>query len=610
MQGSVGYSQNFSATDSEVDRPWLRQDGIRWLELIVRARPADWARTTARLDTVMRRSTRDPEEQRLGLQPFGRGFSNLRERSAGTMFALMGMLAGLLAIACANAANLLLARAAARRRELALRIAVGASRGRLVQQLLVESLIMAALAGGLGLLVAPGVAEALLRMATGVRIGDLPFAAPIDGPVLLFGVAVSLGTSLAVGLAPALRATEVDLRGALRSGAGTGGAERTRPARILVVSQVSLSLILLFVAGLFLRSLDNLMRVELGFDKEHLISVSMSPRMGGFAPPELAPLYRRLVERVEALPGVRSAAVATSRLASGDRSRSDKVISGYQKQRGEEVVIQENRVGPHYFSTLGLALLAGRDFDDHDFAGGVPVAIVNQAFAGRYFSDRSPLGQHLGEDRPDVEIVGVVRDARVNDVREDPLPMVYYPLRGPAYASSLDVRTTADPRWLSDRLKRAIAAAEPRLPLERVRTLSQQVDGTLNSDRAAARLTATLGLLALALACFGLYGVISHAVARRTAELGVRLALGAPRGRVLWMILGDALRLVGLGLLLGLPLALAASRLLSTQLFAVGIEAPLALGVMAALATVAAAAALAPAWRASRLDPMVALRCE
>jgi len=626
MQADLHYAQNFSAAaDAEPDRPWTPQAGIQWLDVVVRtAAPA--GREAAALNAafrphVLEAATRIEDEterrlaidRRLALQPFAHGASNLRERFRAPMFALMAMTLVLLSIACANTANLLLARATSRQREMAMRLSLGASRGRVVRQLLTESLILGTLAAALGLVLAPIASELLVRMTVGVQSGPLPFSVAVDWRVLVYTALVSLATSALFGVAPAWHATDVALADALRASARNiprGG--RGRLSRALVVLQVALSLLLVVAAGLFLRSLQNLQAAPLGLETTHVVSASINPVLGGYQPEEWMPLYERLVDAAEQLPGVRSASIAMCGLMANCRSSvGGLTISGYQSQPGEEVMLQENYVGPKYFDTVGMTLVEGRRFTERDRTHPESVAIINEAAARRYFANRSPIGQRYGEDRPTVEIVGVVRDARVNTVREAAAPMAFYPIEPAIVAGTLELRTAGDPRAVVAAIRKTISQTEPRLPVDRVSILADQADTTLRQDRLIARLTALLGAMALALASLGLYGILSYRVRQRTAELGIRFALGASRPAVLLAVVRESLGLVLAGLALGVPLALGASRLASALLYEVSPAHPWTLvSAVIVLLTVGAVAGAAPAWRAAHVDPMTALRNE
>lgn len=626
MQATVGYAQNFSSENGDGARPWLLQRQIRWLDVLLRAddrqRPAALS-TLAQThrQTLASEVAEDPwrrrqlEQQRLGLEPFARGFSSLRGRFLSPLLVLMGMVGVLLLIACANTANLLLARGARRQRELALRLSLGATRGRLVQQLATEALVLAVIGTLLGLLLAPAAAELLIRMVTGTEAARLPFDVGLDGRVVLFTALVGLGTSLLFGLQPALRSTRPQVASTLRAGARGVVGGGSRPAKVLVMAQVALSLVLVVGAGLFLRSLRALHTMDVGFARDHLVSVGFSAgRPGGSAadPGQSDQLHRRLVQRALALPGVRAASVAACGLVSNCRSTSNHLsVSGYQRAPGESISARINRVGPGYFQTVGIPLVAGRDFADTDGANAPSVAIVNEAFARRYFDGRPAVGQRYGGGTPRILIVGVVKDARTSLVQEAPLPTVYHPLaQDPVGGAALEVHTAGDPGVLAASLRRVLAA-EPGLTIERVRTIAEQVERSLTQERALARLTTVLGLLALGLACIGLYGLMSYAVASRTAEIGIRTALGATSAQVRGMVLGESLRLVAVGLAAGVTLVLLVGPLIADQLHGVAAT-DLGTLLLSALVLllVATVAAYLPARRASRVDPLVALRAE
>ncbi len=626
MQADIHYAQNVSADNARLEQPWMPQDNIRWLEIVLRAPRPDGVEAAALnavlraqlLEAASRVAASEQErnrflDRRLILEPFAQGSSILRDRFRAPLFALLAMTALLLLIACANTANLLLARAAARQREMAIRLSIGASRARVIGQLLTESVIFGAMAAAVGLAVAPLASELLVRMTIGADSGPLPFSVGIDGRLLAFTALVSVLTSLLFGLAPAWRATDLTLGEALKSTArGVHRGGRASLARSLVVVQVAMSLLLIVGAGLFLRSFQNLATLPLGFEREHLVSAWISPGTADYKRADLPGLYRRLIDAAEGLPGVQSAAVSMCGLMTGCRANVDGlIISGYESQPGERVVVQENRVGPHYFATVGMQLVEGRDFEARDVRDPATVAIVNEAAVRKYFKNRSAIGQRIGEDQADIEIIGVVRDARVNSVREAVVPMAYYPLEPDEYASTLDVRTVSDPRGIADALRKVVATVDPNLPLDRVTMIAEQAGSTLRQERLIARLTTVLGLLALGLACLGLYGVMSYGVKQRTSELGIRFALGASRPRVLWTVLRESLALIGVGVAIGLPLVFAASQLVGAMLFDVTPTNPATLVASTLLLlAVGALSGYLPAWRASRVDPIAALRDE
>jgi predicted permease len=369
-------------------------------------------------------------------------------------------------------------------------------------------------------------------------------------------------------------------------------------------------LLLTVGAGLFARSFGNLTALPLGVE-EQVLWVPISPGTAGYDPKELPTLYRRILDRVTALPGVQSATIAMCGVMTGCRSAADGLaIEGYTAQPGEQLVVQENRVGDHYFATVGMRIVAGRDFTTADIGSGKPIAIVNEAMVKRYFNGGDAIGKRFGYDQADTEIIGVVRDARVNTVREPVPPMAFYPFTAsPGFVGSMHVRSVGNPETTGQEIQKALRELEPKLPVDRARTIASLAAATLRQERLIARLTTVLGGLALALACLGLYGLMAYAVKQRTAELGIRFALGAPRPRVLWMVFRESLMLMAAGLAIGIPLVAAISRLIGRLLFDVSPSDPTILGAaVLALLAVGALSSYLPAWRASRVDPLTALR--
>jgi len=628
MQFDVRYQQHFSASNSDQAKPWVPQEGIRWLDIVLRAKAgAETSAASASVNSVFQQwvaqeaeTIGDLKERKLFLQrklildPFNRGFSDVRRDFAAPLSVLMAMVALVLLVACANIANLLLARGAARQREIAVRLSAGAGRFRLIRQLLTESVLLSSIGAALGLLVAYWGSAVLVRMAAGMNGGSPPIRVGVDSRVLLFTMGLAVATGIVFGLAPAFRVTLVELNTAFKASSSVlQGGSRMSFTKLLVASQVALSLLLVVGAGLFGRSLGNLLRLDSGFDRQHLMTVEIDSQSVGYSQAQLAGTCRRLVERVEAVPGVRSAAIAGCGLSNHCYSFEDGLqITGYQAQPGEQMLVQGNFVGPEYFSTVGMQLLEGREFNDRDTQKSPVVAIVNEAMVRRYFAGRSALGQRFGSATPDREIIGIVRDARVSSVQESPVPMAYYSFsQVMAPPEAIEVRTAADPRWSAVEVRKSVADVDPNLPIRSIIPLSDQVDNNLFAERMVAFLTSMFGALALGLACFGLYGVMSYAVARRTPELGIRMALGAPGRRLLWSVLWESLTLVGVGLAFGLPAVLAASRLVSGLLFGLTANDPLTILVSTLiLLVVATLAALVPARRASKLDPLVALRYE
>jgi predicted permease len=627
MQADVRYSQNYTADDAEPDKPWFGQSGIRWLDIVLRAARPD-GREAVALNAAFQQSVLEEADritdttqrqlflkQRLVLESFAHGSSTLRQRFLAPLLALMAMVSLLLLIACANTANLLLARATARQREMAVRLSIGASRGRVIQQLLTESVLLAVIAGSIGLVLAPWASDVLVRLTLGVVTGPTPLVADIDGRVLTFTVIVSLLTSLVFGLAPAWRTTDLNVAAALKGNGSRGvhDGSRLTLAKLLVVSQVSLSLLLVVAAALFAQSFRNLLHIDVGFAQHQLVSVRFDTRNVAYTPNELPELSRRLIDGVQSVPGVRSASFAMCGLMSGCRSNVDGLhIAGYQAQPNEQVMVQENRVGPAYFATVGMRLVAGRGFDERDSAATSKVAVVNEAMVRRYFRDRPAIGQRFGYDAPDTEIVGVVQDARVNASREAAAPMAFHPLtQGPVGLSVLEVRIVGDADALVPTLRATVSAIAPGLPIDAIVPTAVQARRGLSQERLVAGLTSIVGSLALGLASLGLYGLMSYAVKRRTAELGIRMALGASRSSVLRMVFGESLLLVSAGVIIGVPIVLTAARLVSNLLFEVKADDPMTIAMAAAtLIAVGIVSGYLPAQRASRVEPAVALRAE
>ena len=420
-----------------------------------------------------------------------------------------------------------------------------------------------------------------------------------------------------------MRATGIDLTPALKEGARSllGHASRFGLAKALVVLQVALSLLLLVGAGLFVRSLRNLESQDLGFSPQHVLLVGIDPRIAGYKQAQLPSFYRLVQERVEAIPGVRSASLAAYGLESGStQSESIRRVQGYVRKPREPMVAQITTVGQRYFETVGMTLLVGRGFGPQDSETSPKVAVINETMARYYFGRENPIGKRFAFDEPglgaDLEIVGVTKDARYNNLREETPHMVYLPaFQHPEYLHELEVRSLGNPTSVAQDVRRALTEIDSKLPVIRVTTLSERVDGSLNQERLIAQLSSFFGGLALLLACVGLYGIMSYAVARRTSEIGIRMALGAQRGNILGMVLRETLLLVLIGLALGIPAALAATRLagslISSLLFKLKAADPVTITIATlVMIVIALLAGYLPARRASRVDPMVALRYE
>ena len=572
-----------------------------------------------------------PAQARVELAPAERGFSPQRESFRQSLAILMIAVGLVLLIACANIANLLLARSASRQRELVVRLAIGASRGRVARQFLTESMLLS-FAGGLVGLIAAQWATATL--AAFVRSGPVTNAAATasmdldvrpDATILVFTATLCLVTGVLSGLAPAFRGSNVSLSPALSGrGANAGGlGGRFAIGKLLVVSQVALSIVLLIGAALFAQTLRNLTTQDLGFDREHVLLVWTLPGQTDSRGAGAADLWRRAIDRLSALPGVLSAAASNQGILNG--SEVGGLTGPALRLDGEPgppsgVPGFRSFVTPGFFNALGTPLVAGRDFTERDTAAAPRGVIISEAMARHYFGQRPALGHRIWfpEDTSSpTEIIGVVKDFAGGSPRETGRS-------GPTYFSYRDkeaarrlrsmmiaVRTAGDPLAMAARIRQELRDVELQLPVLRIDTVEQQLNDVLVQERLIALVSTFFGSLALLLASVGLYGVISYAVARRTAEIGVRLALGATRGRLLRTILVESLTLVAAGLAIGVPIALALTRLAGARLFGVSPVDPLTIAAASMLMTlVAAVASFFPARRAARVDPMVALRCD
>ncbi len=612
MQPIVQYTQSFSADGADFSRPWLPQSQIWWLHVVARVPPEQAAATAGRFNASL--SALVGRDAGIALQPFARGFSRFRQQFSTPLLMLMVMASLVLLTACANVANLLLARAISRQRDLAVRMAIGAGRARLLHHLLTESALLVAMAGVAAVLFARWSGDLLLRVATASTDGPPPFAVPIDLRVLAFAAGVAFVSVLVFGVWPAWRATRVDVVTALKTNgrAMTGGT--ARPARALVVLQVALSLVLVTGTGLFARSFQKLLHVDLGFQSERLLTIGIDPRLSGTQPDALPAVYGRVLDTVAGVTGVESAALAMCGLQGPCAMQDGYRVEGYQPAENEVVAFSVDVVSPGYFFTTGMPLLAGRALSEADRAGTVPVAVVNRALAARYFGDwRQAIGRRFGFDAPDTEIVGIVEDARgLADLKARAVPSAFMPLaQRPVVPRALEVRTSVAPATTMAAVRRAVGDAAPGLPIESMEPMDVRVQRGLGQERLVVLLTSAFGALALGLAGFGLFGIVSYAVARRTPELGLRMALGASRSRVLWSVMREALRLVLFGTLVGIPLVLVGGTLASTLFFGVSPHDPLTLVVATlVLVGVGMSCSAVPARRASRVDPIVALRQE
>ena len=540
-----------------------------------------------------------------------RVFPQAREPVVIFMALLMTVVGLVLLIACASVANLLLARASARRREMAVRSALGAGRARLVRQLLTESLLLGLLGGAGGLLLALWGTQLLMAFEPPVPV-PVALDLDIDWRVIGFTTALALATSMLVGLAPALAASRPDLASALRDDAGAGGSHGGRFRRSLVVAQVTLSLVLLVGAGLFLRSLQSAAAIPLGFDPSGVLTMSVDLQLQGFGEAREREFQRALLERVRALPGVTAASLAVELpLGLMGGTRRGITIDGYAAQAGEDTEVSTTTVAPGYFEAMRIPLLRGRTFDDRDAPGAPGAVIVNQAFARRYWPGQDPLGKTIRMGDGALAVVGLVADGKYVTLGEEPRPFFYLPLLQDHASSATLIARAGDPVAALASVREVVRGLDRDLPVHDVKTLTDHLSLSLLPARLAAAVLGVIGLVALGLAGLGLYGVITYSVAQRTREIGLRVALGARRRDVVRLIVGQGMKLTAIGLLLGLVLAGAAARALSSLLYGVSPGDPATFaGVTALLAGVALLACYLPARRAARVEPMTALRHE
>jgi macrolide transport system ATP-binding/permease protein len=595
-------------------------ENFYWIEMMGRLKPCvsvaqaqatlaprfhQWVATTA---------TTEGERAKLPalvLNSGAEGLGGLRRQYSKPLYVLLAMTALILAVACANIANLLLARATARAREMAVRLSLGAGRLRVVRQLLTESVILAFLGGAAGIIFAIWGIRSLTLLLSAGKENLIPHA-EIDWKVLTVTAVLAMACSLLFGLVPALQATRPDVMPALKNGRGRG--RRHRAQHLLVIAQIAMSFLILVAAGLFVRTLDRLNSVQLGYARENILLFSLNARQAGHSEVETTRLYADLRRRLESIPGMSSATFSQSSIISA--GHAGKAYRGPMKfgavtVNGASVIV----AGSRFLKTMQIPILTGREIDDRDQASSTPVAVINERLARTYFGKENPVGRRitlLDEDRY-LEIVGVSGNLRYGGLKEEGSSLIVFTAGSqfPLDLATYAVRTTGDPLAYVRSVRKVVRKADPRMPVTNVITQAAEIDRTINQESTFAKLCTGFAVLALLTACVGLYGTLSYGVARQVGEIGTRMALGAQRSTVVWMIVRRVLLLVGAGLAISVPIALSLFRLVKSFLFEVQPNDPKTLLLAGAVLAVAAiVAGYGPARRASRIDPLAALRQE
>jgi predicted permease len=621
-------------------RDWLHEDlskemaKVMWLQVFGRLKPGSTkAKVQAEMDVLFRGiiengypTTLPPEkrkevlDQQIVVRDARTGAFAGRDVFSRQLLVLLAVAALVLLIACANVANLLLARAVARSKEVGIRLSIGASRNRLIRQFLTESLLLSAVSGAAGLLVAGVASRGLAVLLSGSRT-PRTLSTDLDLGVLAFTAGVTVLTGVLFGLAPAVQGTRISLSDSLKeAGRGvTNSGRRLTFQKWLVIAQVGLSLLLVVGAGLFLRTLWNLQSVQLGYPKDNLLLVRVNGLTAGYKDARLASLYHDIADRVQALPGVRGLAYSENGIFNGTDSNDEIEVEGFTPRTDDDRAATLDRISTRYFSTLGVPLLLGREFSSQDTASSGRVCVINQALAKHFFTGRNPIGRHitqiLGYQKSTMEIVGVAKDARDHSLREDVPYRFYVPLEqslgGIVPSAYFAIRTSGEPEQMLNTIRKTILNINANLPITSASSLGELIDGYNAPTRTVAQLCTVFGAVALVLAAIGLYGVLSYGVARRTNEIGIRMALGADKTRVVGMILRETSVMIAIGMVAGVIATIAATRLVATQLYGLSaFDLPTVAVAICILGAVSLVAGYVPAIRAARVNPVNALRHE
>jgi predicted permease len=558
-------------------------------------------------------------DRKLILDPGSKGRPILQHETKAPLLALMGMVGLVLMIACANLASLLVARGEARQREIALRLALGAGRWRLIRQLVAESLLLAVVGGAAGVVLASWSLNVIVR-AIPEDAATSSITPQLDYRVLIFAAVISIFTGIVFGLGPALRASRANIQTILKDQGSSVSAGRAnvRVRKFLLAGQIALTAVLLAAAGLFAHSLLNLNRQDLGVRPDHVLQFSISPELNGYTPAQSIVLVERIRKNLGSLPGVRAVSASEIAMLANSNSSSNITVQDYKEQENEDMDVDQNWVGPDFLSAMGAPLMSGREISESDTATAPNVAVVNQKFVQRFFAGRNPIGQHFGfgggnDVHLDVEIVGVVKDSKNIDLRQEIRPYVLVPYSHSSHFGNATfyVRTNQDPVSLATAVRKTVQDYDGKLSVFDLKTLTAQVNDIVFTDRLVTYFSLGLGILASLLAAIGLYGVMAYVVARRTREIGIRMALGATQGNVARMVLQEIAGISVVGLTVGLVAAYATGRIIESQLFGVKAGDPFVFATAAVLLIIVAVlAGWLPARKAASVDPMVALRYE
>ena len=605
----------------------------RWLNIVARLKPGVsvqqaeagitplWkSLRTVELQSITTKSQRFREQfvekSYITLLDASRGFSPLREQIRTPLLILMGMVALLTLMAAANVGSLLLVRAAGRVREMSVRYSLGATRTRVVGQLLTEGLALGLIGGALGLAFSPLLAKALIRLITDTSTGDLPLSSTPDQNVIIFSFLVSVGASVLFSLAPMIQFYKPKVTAALKQQTGTGEISHARFRRFIVGTQIGLSLVLLVGAGLFSRTLSNLKSVDVGFVTDHVLTFGLDPQLAGYQPSAVSSLYKRLLDTLSAEPGVQSVGMTSDAVLANSDTTTSVEVPGYQSQEGERMSFEWEHVTPSYFAALQLPLIAGRVFNDGDTPDSGKVVIVNDAFVRKFFgTPDQALGKTFstGKKEPSFQIVGVVKTAKHRNLHEVPTPIFYTPLfqdKSPD-GVTIYIRTRQAPESAANSVRAAVAGIDSKLVVDSLQSMNAEIDTTLSSERMLSFLASSFGAVAAFITAIGLYGVLAYSIAQRTREIGVRMALGATRGAVLKMVLSEVLIMTGCSVAVAIPISVALSSIVKNQLYGVSYRDPATLVfVVIAIGVMALIAASVPARRAVQVQPITALRYE